>query len=794
MRFLIRTLQIVLPLVVIGIAGFAAVMMIRSRPPVETQPPVFSPPGVQVHQVTLTEVAMGVTSQGTVQPRTESQLVPEISGRITWVSSSFAEGGFFEEGDVLVKIDPFDYEQALVSARSQRAQARLRLAQEQAEAEVAEREWNDLGRGDPRELTLRKPQLDEAQASIDAAEAGVVRAERDLERADIIAPYAGRVRQKNVDIGQFVRVGDMIATVYAVDVAEIRLPLPDDQLAYLDLPLSYRGGRQQVQPAVTLRATFAGEIHEWRGRVVRTESEIDPVSRMVHVVAAVSDPYAPSTNPNQPPLAVGMYVEAEIEGRVIQNMAAVPRAALRGRDQVLVVSADERLSFRNVDIFRSTTDVVYLRSGLSDGELIVISPLDTPTDGMQIQIANADVDTLARTDENNNGRLTDGTQTTAPNTQDRLNEPDDRNSLPENISADTETAVRPAWLDALVSSDALVPDNEIDVPTPETTAATRATDSQLGTNVDNPTVSDPPVTAPPDPEPVEEQVLINAAARAEKAEETVAENSRAIPPAPETVATTTPSNAIAVIPFANLNLEGESSLGTSIHRTIETHLRNTDGLTTTAQQNDARYVINGAIQHIGPMARVTAQIVDTANDVVLGAIKIDGTTSKSENLESTIAKAILEQLGSVRNIADRDETANLTTLAVLPFDHLNAGTENEESSAQNLGDTMTEEIANQVSIMESIKLVSTNESPLWTVGGSIQHLGNLVRVTIRVINNNTSAVVHAFKVDGTADDIVSLTEHVVSALAETLSSDKLTNIDSTARNTHPLFRLAGDRL
>lgn len=794
MRFLIRTLQIVLPLVVIGIAGFAAVMMIRSRPPVETQPPVFSPPGVQVHQVTLTEVAMGVTSQGTVKPRTESQLVPEISGRITWVSSSFAEGGFFEEGDVLVKIDPFDYEQALISARSQRAQARLRLAQEQAEAEVAEREWNDLGRGDPRELTLRKPQLDEAQASIDAAEAGVVRAERDLERADIIAPYAGRVRQKNVDIGQFVRVGDMIATVYAVDVAEIRLPLPDDQLAYLDLPLSYRGGRQQVQPAVTLRATFAGEIHEWRGRVVRTESEIDPVSRMVHVVAAVSDPYAPSANPNQPPLAVGMYVEAEIEGRLIQNMAAVPRAALRGRDQVLVVSADERLSFRNVDIFRSTTDVVYIRSGLSDGELVVISPLDTPTDGMQIQIANADVDTLARTDENNSGRLTDGTQTTAPDTQNRLNEPDDRNSLPENISADTETAVRPAWLDALVSNDALVPNNEIDVPTPETTAATRATDSQLGTSVDNTTVSDPPVTAPPDPEPVEEQVVINAAARPEKVEETVAENSGTIPPAPETVATTTPSNAIAVIPFANLNLEGESSLGTSIHRTIETHLRNTDGLTTTAQQNDARYVINGAIQHVGPMARVTAQIVDTANDVVLGAIKIDGTTSESSNLESTIAKAILEQLGSVRNIADRDETANLTTLAVLPFDHLNAGTENEESSAQNLGDTMTEEIANQVSIMESIKLVSTNESPLWTVGGSIQHLGNLVRVTVRVINNNTSAVVHAFKVDGTADDIVSLTEHVVSALAETLSSDKLTNIDSTARNTHPLFRLAGDRL
>ena len=165
------------------------------------------------------------------------------------------------------------------------AQARLRLAEEEAEAEVAQREWETLGRGDPRELALRKPQLEDARASVAAAEAGVERATRDLQRAEIVAPYAGRVRTKNVDIGQYVRVGDALATVYAVDVAEIRLPLPDDELAYLDLPLSYRGVRQQAQPGVTLRATFAGETHVWNGRIVRTESEIDSVSRMVHAVA-----------------------------------------------------------------------------------------------------------------------------------------------------------------------------------------------------------------------------------------------------------------------------------------------------------------------------------------------------------------------------------------------------------------------------------------------------------------------------------------------------------------------------
>ena len=150
--------------------------------------PVFTPPGVRVEAVTLRDVPFSVTSQGTVRPRTESQLVTEIAGRVTSIAPSFAEGGFFESGDVLVTVDPFDYQQAMVSARSQVAQARLRLAQEEAEAEVAVREWDTLGRGDPRALTLRKPQLEEARASVAGAEAGLERAERDLERADIVAP------------------------------------------------------------------------------------------------------------------------------------------------------------------------------------------------------------------------------------------------------------------------------------------------------------------------------------------------------------------------------------------------------------------------------------------------------------------------------------------------------------------------------------------------------------------------------------------------------------------------------
>jgi len=395
MRILINILKGVLPLALLGVAALAAITMIRNRPEAEIQPPQIAPPGVRVHAVELEDVDLSVISEGTVQPRTESELVPEISGRVISISPSFAEGGFFEEGDTLLEIDPFDYQQAVIAARSQLAQSRLRLAQEEAEAEIAQREWDEIGEGDPRALTLREPQLEDARAGVAAAEANLVRAERDLDRAEVRAPYAGRVRRKDVDVGQFVTMGASVGTIYSVDVAEIRLPLPDAELAYLDLPLSYRGSATRLGPRVTVRTTFAGATHAWDGRIVRTESEIDPVSRIVHVVAEVMDPYSSGPDPNRPPLAVGMYVDDEIEGRRFGRLAVIPRAALRGRDQVMLVDEESRLRFRTIDILRLTTASIYVRDGLQTGERVAISTVDSPTDGMLVQVTNGDADVLA---------------------------------------------------------------------------------------------------------------------------------------------------------------------------------------------------------------------------------------------------------------------------------------------------------------------------------------------------------------------------------------------------------------
>ncbi len=381
-----RFLKVVSPILLLVAGAVGSVAMVRMRPEVETRPPERRPPLVRIAEVHFEDHQYGVKSQGTVSPRTESQLVPEVAGRVTWVSPSLASGGYFKAGEALLKIDPYDYQQAVIQARAEVARAKLRLAQEEAEARVARKEWSDLGSGEAKALTLRVPQLEEARAVLAAAEAQLDKTERDLERTQVRAPYVGRVREERVDVGQFVTTGAPVATIYSVDYAEVRLPLPNNELAYLEIPLDYRDDpRTNPGPRVILRSDFAGKTFEWEGRIVRTEGEIDPSSRMVHVVAQVKDPYAKGSHSERPPLAVGMFVEAEIEGRRANDVAVLPRSALRGRDEVLVVDGESRLRFRSVEVERTTDTEVIIASGLEDGDRVCLSPLEAVTDGMMVR-------------------------------------------------------------------------------------------------------------------------------------------------------------------------------------------------------------------------------------------------------------------------------------------------------------------------------------------------------------------------------------------------------------------------
>ncbi len=395
-----RTLQILLPIAVVVAAVIGARTMVALKPEAPTRPPEVTIPLVRVLEVELTDTTFTVHTQGTVEPRTESQLVPEVSGRIVEVSPSFVAGGFFEPGDLLFRIEPYDYEKVLVQREAEIESARLRIVQEEAEAEVAQWGWDRIGTGQARSLTLREPQIASAKAGLAAAEANLDTARRNLERTEVRAPYAGRVREKNVDVGQFVMVGTPVARIYAVDAAEIRLPLPDDQLAFLDLPLNYRGESGRVRgPRVTLRVKFAGRNHAWEGRIVRTEGEIDPRTRMVHVVAEVQNPYGRGADPTRPPLAAGMFVEAEIDGRMVENVAVLPRAALRGTDQVLIVDDENRLRFRTIDVLRTTIDEVIVQGGLASGERVNLSPLEAVSDGMQVRINEVSRRPAAAADE-----------------------------------------------------------------------------------------------------------------------------------------------------------------------------------------------------------------------------------------------------------------------------------------------------------------------------------------------------------------------------------------------------------
>ena len=377
-------LKIILPIAVLIIGMLGAYALVKSREVVQTEPTEAPPPLVRVQSVYPTDFQLIVPAQGTVAPRTQTTLISQVAGQIIKVSPAFANGGFFEKGDVLLTIDPRDYEVAVAQAQVQVAQAKLRLAREEEEAEIAREEWKRLGNGEPTDLVLRKPQIDEARATIAAAEGALMRANLNLQRTQIRAPYPGRVRTKNADVGQYVNPGSPLGQIYAIDYAEVRLPVPDDQLAYLDLPLSFRNNpHHNSGPDVRFHATFAGREHTYMGRIVRVEGEIDARSGMIALVGRVDNPYRQRDN-NTPPLAVGLFVTAEILGHRAENVVVIPRAALRGKNRVLVVTGN-RLYYRNIDILRADAEKVVVRSGLKSGDQLCVSPIDTVVDGMRVR-------------------------------------------------------------------------------------------------------------------------------------------------------------------------------------------------------------------------------------------------------------------------------------------------------------------------------------------------------------------------------------------------------------------------
>ena len=378
-------IKVFLTLLILTLAVVAAAGIIMTRPmpePVAIAPNVVAIRGIQME---AENIPLTIYAQGVVEPLTASELITQVNGRVAWVSPNFNAGGFFKQGEPLVKLESEDYEArvGLAEAREVRALAEFEHATfelKRMRALVKDQLVSQaMLENAVRQTRLTEAALKEAQINLDQAE-------RDLDRTELRAPFDAIVRSKAVDLGEFVSMGKPLAQLFAADGFEVRLPVLDTQLAYLNLPSSIEATaplNSANLPSVRLSAQYAGVAASWDAQLVRSEAEIDRRSRMVTLVARVSGTRnALSANP----LPVGAFVNAEIEGITLENAFQLPRSALRQDNQVLVVDEESRLRFREVSIARYEQDRILIQSGLREGDIVNISPIQAVVDGMEVSV------------------------------------------------------------------------------------------------------------------------------------------------------------------------------------------------------------------------------------------------------------------------------------------------------------------------------------------------------------------------------------------------------------------------
>ena len=395
-----RLLRIGLTIGVLAVGVVGSMLTIKFKTKAESKPSERKLPSVRVVTAKPGSHTYQIQSQGTALPRTTIRLVSEVSGRVVSVSDKFDAGQVFKKDDVLLTIDSRDYELALAQAEATVAQADLRLQMEEKEAAVVRREWQLLNQGKPSGLQAREPQLAQARAALAAAKAAKEAAQRNVERCEVRAPFDGMVAKAVVRPGQFASLAMPLGEIFSTDVAEVRLPLAAGDLDYIKLPAAGETFASGQAPRVTLSSNAGGQAIEWQGRIVRSEETIDPVNRMVYVIARVEDPYRLAKR-NGAALRLGTFVRANIEGRTVENSVVLPRQALRGKDRVWVVREEStlqrwlgyrvpgqpsRLLLRPVKVSYADADAVIVADGIRAGEQVITSLMAGVIDGMGVEI------------------------------------------------------------------------------------------------------------------------------------------------------------------------------------------------------------------------------------------------------------------------------------------------------------------------------------------------------------------------------------------------------------------------
>ncbi|MEI6893296.1 MAG: efflux RND transporter periplasmic adaptor subunit [Colwellia sp.] len=370
--------QIAIPIAILVTGIIAMVGFASLKKPPEEKPEVDNTPIVAVSDISVAPMTLVVNSHGMVKPKYETQLIAQVKGEIVELSDIFVRGGFVKKNQLLARIDPNDYEADLIDAQAAMATARAALEQEVAQGKVAEREWKLITDTSPTELSLRKPQLAQELARVKSAQASVLRAKRNLERTEIRSPYDAMIESRNIGLGSFVSIGNKLGHVLATDTAEVRLPVADNQLAFLV--------NQGVNAQVNLIGVYAGKATQWRATIKRNEGVIDSKSRMSYLVAELHDPYQLKTKEQaNTPLRFGSYINANIVGKNIPQATKVPRhLVLNGK--VALLDSDSTLRYATLNIVRQQASYVIVSNGLSSGDRLIVSALDYPIDGMKLAI------------------------------------------------------------------------------------------------------------------------------------------------------------------------------------------------------------------------------------------------------------------------------------------------------------------------------------------------------------------------------------------------------------------------
>ncbi|QYK03355.1 efflux RND transporter periplasmic adaptor subunit [Shewanella psychrotolerans] len=381
------------PFLILIVFGALAGLLMSTREAPEQKEDEIPVPIVDVTSVTQETVSLNLPSYGVVMPKNKTQLVTEVQGRMFAISDKFVAGGIVKRGDKLAEIEPSDYQADLMQAQATLAQAKALLDEEIARGEVAKNDWDGYDSGPAPELGLRVPQLKKEQANVKFAEAALARAQRNLERTIIRAPFDGIIKARNVDLGQYVTLGTNLGELYDTRIAEIRLPLANNELAYLE-------SIDNPDTEVTLSAELADRTVTWVGKIVRSEGVIDAENRMVYLVAEIKDPYLrEQKQPGQLPLKYGSFVNAVIKGRTVEGIVKLPRHIVRG-NQVAVVRNDNTLEMRDVNVVRTDIDNVYIKDSLADGERVSLTNINNMTTGQLVKVIGEQDDSNTDTDEN----------------------------------------------------------------------------------------------------------------------------------------------------------------------------------------------------------------------------------------------------------------------------------------------------------------------------------------------------------------------------------------------------------